>query len=252
MQKTFYRKMQIFMQKIVIIIMLLFSLPALSQQTEGKNEVKLNLSAFVFKGFHLQYERQVSPKVTVALGYGMIPVSSIPFKSTISKEVYIPNVNISEYRAGSSVFTPEIRFYFGKKGAFHGFYLAPYARFGFYKINGPVAFSNSANQSERADFSGKFHAITGGLLIGSSWQLSDKFYLDCWLAGGSFGGESGKFTAVAALMPDDQTALKKSLNSVSLRGVSLTSEVNSSGAIVKTSGSMVGLRGLGVNIGYRF
>ena len=240
------------MPKVIIIIILLFSLPAFSQEPEGKNLVKVDLSALVFKGFHLQYERQVSHKVTVALGYGMIPVSSIPFKSYIKKQVYIPNVDISEYRAGTSVFTPEVRYYFGKKGAFHGFYLAPYARIGYYKINGPIVYSNSSNEDQHADFSGKLHMVTGGLLIGSSWQLSEKFYLDWWVAGASFGGESGKFNAVTQLSEDDQKALKKSIESVSLKGITLTSEVNSSGAIVKSSGNIVGIRGLGINVGFRF
>lgn len=240
------------MQKNIFFIVLLFSLPALSQKTDGKNMVKTDLSAVIFKGFHLQYERQISPKVTVVLGYGMIPLSSIPFRSYIRKQVFIPNVNLSEYRSGTSVFTPELRYYFGKKGAFHGFYLAPYARIGYYRVNGPIVYSNSSNNSEQADFSGKIHAITGGILTGSSWQLSEKFYLDLWIAGASYGAENGKFTAVTELSPDDQKALTKSLNSISLKGISLTSEVNSSGAIVKTSGGIVGLRGLGINVGFRF
>lgn len=239
-------------QKKVFLISLLFSLPALSQTIDGKNQVKLNLSALALKGFHLQYERQVSPKITAALGYGMIPVSSIPYKSYIKKQVYIPNMNVSDYRAGTVVFTPEVRYYFGKKGAFHGFYLAPYARLGSYKIKGPIIYSNSANQNQTADFSGKINIITGGLLMGSSWQLTDRLYLDWWIAGASFGGESGKFTAITQLTPGDQESLKKNLNSISLRGVTLKSEVNSDGAIVKTSGSMVGVRGLGINFGIRF
>lgn len=239
-------------QKNVFFIALLFSLPAMSQIMDKKNMVKFNLSALGFKGFYLQYERQVSFKVTVALGYGMIPVSSIPFKSYIKKQVYIPNVNVSDYRAGTSVFTPEVRYYFGKKGAFHGIYLAPYARIGFYKINGPILYANSAGQNQRADFSGKLNTITAGLLAGSSWQLSDRFYLDWWIAGAGFGGERGTFTAATALTPGDQESLKKNLNSISLAGVKLTSEVNSNGAITKTSGSIVGLRGLGINFGFRF
>lgn len=242
------------MKKLVIIIFLLFSIPALSQTTEedGKNMIKLNLSAFVFKGFNLQYERQVSKKVTIAAGYGLIPVSSIPFKSYLQKEVYIPNVDVSSYRAGNSVFTPEVRFYVGKKGAFHGFYLAPYTRLGFYKINGPVRYSNSLGEDRNAHFSGKFTAITGGLLIGSAWRISGRFYFDWWIVGASFGGEKGNFTTIAALTPDDQASLKKNLNSISLEGVQLTSAVNGNGAIIKTSGSMVGLRGLGINFGMRF
>lgn len=240
------------MQKSLIVFALLFSVAVRSQTVNGKNMAKLNLSALAIKGFNVQYERQVLRRVTIAAGFGLIPVSSLPFKSYIRKQVYIPNADVKNYRAGNTVFTPEVRFYVGKKGGFHGFYFAPYARAGFYKIKGPITYSNSAEEDKSADFSGKLNAITGGLLIGCCWQLPGRFYLDWWIAGAGFGGENGKFTAAAALTPDDQNALQKSLNSISLAGVKLTSAVNSSGAIIKTSGSMVGLRGLGINVGIRF
>ncbi|MEJ7683283.1 MAG: DUF3575 domain-containing protein [Segetibacter sp.] len=224
----------------------------MSQTIEGKNMGKVNLSAFVFKGFNLQYERQVSPKVTVALSYGIIPLSTISFKSYIKNQVYNPDVNIGDYRLGTSIFTPEVRYYLGKKGAFHGFYLAPYIRIGSYKIEGPIAYFNSEGAKQNANFKGKFNNITGGLMIGSSWQLSERFYLDWWIAGASFGGERGNFTAATQLTPDDQVSLKRKLESISLLGITIKSEVNSNGAIVKTSGSMVGVRGLGINFGIRF
>lgn len=240
------------LHKKLLLIALIFSLKGIAQEIDGKNIVKVNLSAVAFKGFHLQYERQVSQKVTVAFGYGMIPFSAIPYKSYIKKEVFIPNVNLSDYRAGTYIFTPEVRYYFGKKGAFHGFYLAPYARIGFYKVDGPIEYSNTSQQDKDADFSGKLTAITGGLMVGSSWQLSDKFYLDVWIAGAGFGGESGRFTTAEQLSEAEQTSLRRNLNSISLSGVKLTSEVNSDGAVVKTSGSIAGVRGLGLTFGIRF
>ncbi len=239
-------------KKICAFLALLSSLPVMSQTMEGKNMGKVNLSAFAFKGFNLQYERQVSPKVTVGLSYSAIPLSTIAFKSYIKKQVYNPDINIADYRLGTSIFTPEVRYYFGKKGAFHGFYLAPYVRIGSYKIEGPIAYSNSNGAKENADFEGKFNSITGGLMIGSSWQLSDRFYLDWWIAGASFGGERGNFTAATQLTNGDQASLKRKLESVSLAGITIKSEVNSSGATVTTSGSMVGVRGLGINLGIRF
>lgn len=240
------------MQKTIVLITLLFSIPALSQTMDGKNQVKLNLSAFVFKGFNLQYERQVSAKVTVALGYGMIPESAIPFKSYVKKQVYIQDVNIADFRLGTSVITPEARYYFSEKGAFHGFYLAPYARFGSYKIKGPVLYSDASGLKKSADFAGKLHTITGGLMAGYNWQLSYRFYFDLWIAGGSFGGENGTFTTNAQLPASDQESLKRKLESISLKGITLTSEVNNNGAVVKTSGSIPGVRGLGINVGIRF
>lgn len=231
---------------------LLFTLPAWSQPIEGKNMGKLNLSAFVLKGFNLQYERQVSPKVTVALSYGAIPLSTIAFKSYINKQVYSPDVNLADYSLGTSIFTPEVKYYFGKKGAFHGFYLAPYVRISSYKIEGPIAYSNSEGAKQNANFKGRFNNLTGGLMAGSSWQLSHNFYLDWWIAGAGFGGERGNFTAATQLTQGDQESLKRKLESISLAGITIKSEVNSNGATVKTSGSMVGIRGLGINFGIRF
>lgn len=241
-----------FSKKLTAFITLLFSLPALAQTMEGKNLVKFNLSSLAFKGFNLQYERQVSQKVTVALSYGMIPFSSIPYKSYIKKQIYIPDVNIGDYNLGTSIFTPEVRYYFGKKGAFHGFYLAPYARMSSYKIEGPIVYSSTTGTKDNAVFTGKLKSITGGIMAGSSWQLSDRFYLDWWIIGGSFGGESGKFTAPVQLAADDQSLLKRKLESISLSGITIESEVNSTGAIISTSGNMIGLRGLGLNFGIRF
>lgn len=238
--------------RIFAFLALFAALPAMSQTIEGRNMGKIDLSAFAFKGFNIQYERQVSPKVTAALSYGTIPFSTIAFKSYINDQVYNPDLNIADYRLGTSVFTPEVRYYFGKEGAFQGFYLAPYVRISSYKIEGPITYSNSNGAKQKANFKGKFNNITGGVMIGSSWQLSDKFYLDWWIAGGSFGGEKGNFTAATPLTEGDQASLKSKLESISLLGITIKSEVNSSGAVVKTSGSMVGVRGLGINFGVRF
>lgn len=240
------------LKKIAGFIALLFSLPALSQAVEGKNLIKFNLSSLAFKGFSLQYERQLSQKITVAMSYGMVPLSSIPYKSYIEKQVFFPDADIGSFRLGTYIFTPEARYYFGKKGAFHGFYLAPYTRISSYKIKGPIVYSANSGSKENADFAGNLKAITGGIMAGSSWQLSNRFYLDWWIAGAGFGGESGRFTTNEQLTPGDQASLKRKLDSISLSGITLSSAVSSNGAIVTTSGSIAGLRGFGINFGIRF
>jgi hypothetical protein len=231
---------------------LISGLPVFAQTTEGKNMVKLNFSSLAFKGFNVQYERQVSQKMTVALSYGMIPFSTIPYKSYIKNEVFIPDVNLSDFNLGTSIFTPEVRYYFGKKGAFHGFYIAPYARISSYRIKGPISYSAASGAKEDADFEGKLKTITGGIMIGSSWHISDKLYIDWWIAGASIGGENGKYTASLQLSSQDQASLKKTLDSISLSGITLQSEVNADSAIIRSSGTMLGLRGFGLNLGFRF
>ncbi|MCW3106203.1 MAG: hypothetical protein JWQ09_709, partial [Segetibacter sp.] len=161
-------------------------------------------------------------------------------------------VNVSDFRLGTSIFTPEVRYYFGKKGAFHGFYLAPYARFGTYNIAGPIQYSTSNNARRSALFDGKLNTITGGLMMGSSFKLSNKLYLDWWIIGASIGGANGDLNAVTQLTSDEQSSLKNALDDLDIPFTEIQSQVNSNGATVTTTGSMVGVRGLGINLGFRF
>jgi hypothetical protein len=240
------------MKKSTLVLLLAFSIPAIAQKNEGKNMGKINLSAFAFKGFGLQYERQIGPRITVGLGYSMIPKTTLAVKSIIENSIDDPDVNVGEFRLGTSIFTPEFRYYFGKKGAFHGFYLAPYARIGTYKVEGPVSYTSSTNTKKEAIFDGKLNTVTGGLMIGSSWQLSDRFYLDWWILGASFGGANGNLLAQTPLTPTEQRSLKQELDDIEVIGTKIKSEVNSTGATVTTSGTIAGVRGLGLNFGIRF
>ena len=95
--------------------------PANSQMMNGKNMGKVNLSAFVAKGFGIQYERQLATRLTVARGYNQRPTSNIAFKSFIDKQIDDPNLKVGNFTLGTSIFTPEVRYYFGKQGAFHGY-----------------------------------------------------------------------------------------------------------------------------------
>src|SRR5689334_20779552 len=115
------------MKNIALLFALVISLPAMSQDLEGKNMAKVNLSAFALKGFNLQYERQLTDRITVAIGYANIPTSKLPYSSFIQKQIDEPDIVVSDFRLGTFIITPEVRFYVGSKGAFHGFYVAPYA-----------------------------------------------------------------------------------------------------------------------------
>lgn len=234
------------------ILALVFYFPAQSQKLEGKNMGKINLSAFVAKGFNIQYERQVGKRLTVALGYSKIPTSTIAFKSYIENQIDDPDVKVGDFKLGTSIFTPEVRYYVGKKGAFHGFYLAPYARIGHYNIEGPVTYTTSTASRKDLLFSGSLNAFTGGLMIGSSFNLHKQLYLDWWIIGASIGGANGNFNAQTQLSPTEQQSVKNELDNLDIPFTTIKSEVNSNGAIVNTTGRMVGIRGLGINLGIRF
>lgn len=239
-------------RKLTIVLAMLFTLPALSQTTVGKNLAKINLSAFALKGFNVQYERQVGKKVTVALGYSKIPTSTLALKGYYENQIDHPNVDISQFKLGTSIFTPEVRYYFSKKGAFNGFYLAAYSRLSNYDLKGPVNYTTSLNVKRSTLFNGSLKAYTFGLLAGASFKLSHKLYLDWWIIGSSIGGANGNFKADTPLTEPERVSLERELESLDIPYTKTKSQVTNSGAIVTTTGSMVGFRGLGINLGIRF
>jgi hypothetical protein len=239
-------------KNLALILAMVISIPALSQDLKGKNMAKVNLSSFALKGFNLQYERRLTDRVTVELGYANIPTSKLPYSSFIQKQINDPGVNVADFRLGASVITPGFRFYVGSKGAFHGFYLAPYARFGRYSISGPVNYTAATEGTRTAIFDGKLHTTTGGLMIGSSFQLASQLYLDWWIIGASIGGGNGDLRATTPLTPDEQASLQRVLNDLDVPLTRIQTAVNNTGATITTTGTMIGVRGLGINIGFRF
>jgi hypothetical protein len=152
---------------------------------------------------------------------------------------------------GTSVITPELRFYVGRHGALRGFYLAPYARISTYEVEGPVMYQSGANQKE-VYFTGKFSNTTGGLMLGSQFRLSNRFTLDWWIIGASIGSGNGDMVAAAQLTQLEQQQLRSTLASIEIPSTEIKYDVNSSGATITTTGTMIGARGLGINIGFRF
>ena len=234
-----------------LIACAIIALPFSAHAQQGKNEFKVNLSSFVTKGYGFQYERQIGKKFTVALGYSMIPEGKIAFQSVIENLIDDPNVKVGDFKLGTSIFTPELRWYVGKKGAFHGFYLAPYGRFSTYTMQVPVSFDATLDK-RTALFNGKITNSLGGLMLGSNFKLGKRLTLDWWILGAGIGSASGNLVAAIALNPLEQKNLKDELDKINIPFTTIESTVNSNGAIVTTTGSMAGIRGLGINLGIRF
>ena len=229
----------------------IIALPFFAAAQQGKNEFKVNLSSFATKGYGFQFERQIGKKFTVALGYSLIPEGKIAFQSVIENLIDDPNVKVGDFRLGTSIITPELRWYVGKKGAFHGFYLAPYGRFSTYTMQVPVSFNGTLDK-RTALFNGKITNSLGGLMLGSNFKMGKRLTLDWWILGAGIGSASGNLVAAIALNPLEQKTLKDQLDSINIPFTTTENTVNSNGAIVTTTGSMAGIRGLGINLGIRF
>jgi hypothetical protein len=223
-----------------------------------RNFIKLNLSGILMKNYALQYERVLNRKISVALQYRIMPVSSIPFKSTVQKIVgdKDPNIKkiIDDFKMSNFAITPEIRFYLSKKGFGRGFYIAPFYRYASFTSNElNVFYTDENNEEQSIKMSGKLTSNTGGILMGVQKPLGRNVVLDISFFGPHYGSGKGDFngTTSKALTPGEQNDLKQRLEDIDIPLTNKTVNVNANGASLKLDGPWAGYR-FAISLGARF
>ena len=139
-----------------------------------------------------------------------------------------------------------------------GFYLAPYFRFRTLGFGSDITFLDSNKISRLATLDGKITTFAGGLMIGSHFKIGKQFSLDWFILGAHFGSNKGKIAMTVQgsnMTVADQIKLKNDLqqtfdDSKIFKNNTVTTTANS--AEVTTTFGMLGLRGFGLNFGYRF
>ena len=220
--------------------------------SEKRNVIKINLPALAFKNISIQYERQIKRKLTAAINVHFIPYGKMAFTSAIAKAVNDSSIDFNAIKFGGVGFAPELRYYFSKKGAFHGFYMGLFLNYNNYKTALPVTYGDPVKKT--GIFTGNVRSITGGLQLGIQRQLGKKLTLDLWLLGPNIGSGKGDFNFAGALDAGDRADLDKSLKQVQdnapFNWVKSYS-VSPTGATLNIDGPWFGLRS-GINLGYRF
>ena len=217
---------------------------------QKKNVVKINLPALAFNNFSLQYERAVGKKTSVAVNIHTIPFGKLPFQSTFKNITNNSDVKYDQFKLGSFGVVPELRFYVGKKGALHGFYIGPFFSYNNYKMNLPISY----NTNKTGIFVGKLSTVSGGLQLGSQFSLGKNVVLDWWIFGPNYGSATGTLTFTGTLSQPEQDEIKSDLkklqDDVPFNTIK-SYTVSSTGASVIAKGPWGGLRGLGFNLGIR-
>ena len=244
------------MKKIIIIIAIgLYGSTAFAQEEEAeiekKNIIKINLPALAFKNISLQYERAVGKKISVAGTFRFMPKGSLPFSSNISKWADDAELDrqLSNTNVGNFAIMPELRFYLGKKGALRGFYIGPFASFASY--NADLLYEYEDGVTKTIPLSGNVNTITGGLMFGAQWKLSNAISLDWWILGPNYGGSKGDLSGKQALSPSEQQSLRDELADLDIPLTKFTYDVNATGAAINFKGPWAGVRA-GICIGFNF
>lgn len=230
-----------------------------SNQLDGikKNNVKISLTSLVFSNFQLQYERSLTKRIGVVVGYSFIPKGGVPFQSQINKLTTSTGENqgiFENAELGYRAFTPEVRFYLGE-GYGKGFYIAPFyrnLRYDISKVNFEFS-SDLVPGEENLEMGGELTANTFGLQFGAQFNLGKHIILDWWIVGPHYGTSKGDFvgTTTRNLSQFEQDQLKRELDNIELPFSDIKTEVNSRGAKINISGPWGGIRS-GISLGYRF
>lgn len=221
------------------------------------NIIKTNLTGIIFKNYSLQYERILNRKFSVAVQLRIMPPATMPFQKLILKQVGDdPDTKkiIEDFRLSNYAITPEARFYVGKKGYGHGFYIAPFYRYASFTSNNLNIFYTDQNGNESSiQLSGKLSSNTGGLLFGVQSFPAKRIVMDIWLLGPHFGSGTGNFSGTLSkpLTAEEQNDVKQQLEDIDIPLTNKTVSVNANSVSLKLDGPWGGLR-CGISLGFKF
>jgi hypothetical protein len=231
----------------------------------SKNFVKLNLTSLAVLNFSLQYERVLSRSVSGAISFSYMPETNIPtyMADQLIKQVennsedgidpetedIIRSLLISSY-----TFTPEVRFYLGKKRYSTGFYISLFYRYGSYSVsNVPIPYTNDLDEDITIDTEGDIKSHTGGFLLGYQWALGKHMCLDWQMFGPHFGVSSGDFLGVpsASLSQQDQADIEEEFLNIDSSLFEQTVDATADEVNMGIDGPWGGIR-FAVSIGVKF
>lgn len=231
--------------------------PSISDESNsGLNLIKINAAALPIGTISLQYERAVAKKISVALGFRLMPEGDLPLKSSIKKLVDDDEAwtHFENLKTGNFAITPEVRFYMGQR-VFKGFYIAPFARIANYTAKMPYEFEYEhpidGTIEDSIPLDGKISTFSGGVLFGAQWKLSKLVYLDWWILGPHYGTSNGDITGKKSLSTEEQIGLRYALEDLDDLPFVDKTEVSSTGAKVDIKGPWGGVRA-GLALGFRF
>ena len=226
--------------------------PEIDTRPTGKTLVKMNLSSLALKNYHFTLERGINKKMSIALSYRFMPTGNLPIESIVENMIDNPDVQVDRFTIGNHAITPEFKYYLGK-GTLHGFYLSAYARFASFEVSVPVRYQNGSTK-ETVDIAGKIKSTSGGVMLGSQFNLGKHMVLDIWILGAHFGGSSGTLNGSfkTTLSQADQKALYETLKNTNTNPFSFDYTVTANNVKVDASGPWAGVRAAGVNFGFRF
>jgi hypothetical protein len=233
------------------------------EKAPGRNIFRTNLTSMAFRNYEFQYERMVARRTSLGISYRTMPSGPVLFKDMIIQSIDDAGTpgsvdtrrEVESIRMGNYAITPEVRFYAGKKGYGHGFYLSLFFRHASHTIdNISVDYNDNAGVSRTVTLTGKLTSNTGGFMLGSQWMIARRVALDWWIVGPHFGAGKGTLSGRTStpISTADQNSLLSEISDIvnGIPFVKNTIKVDANSASVSLTGPWSGVRA-GLSLGFR-
>ncbi len=220
-----------------------------------KNIGKINASSLLLRNLSVQYERILTLRFSVALGFRWMPNGPLPFGGQLKSltDQYGNNEKAialwDNIRVNGYALTPEFRFYLGK-GNGQGLYLAPFLRYE--QMNIRSAYPLDAERE--IPFLGSYKSWGAGLMLGAQFRLSPLLTLDWWIIGPYYTMPSMAIQAsTVSLSQQEREDLSQDLDgiTVNILNFKIKTHVDDNQAGISSSGQLAAIRGFGFCLGIK-
>lgn len=228
-----------------------------------KNIIKTNLSTIALANYGLTYERMLTRKISASVGYRFMPstfITQSPLGEKVMDIVAEEGDDISQQldklqMSGNAV-TLEFRVYTGKRPGAKGFYAGLYGRYSSFKYDYPYDFEKPSGNT-LVPLKGNSKGIGGGVILGGQFMVAKRVVVDLFIIGGHYGSMTGKLeglTDMSEFDEADRAELKDEIEGlIDLGGDNgIKADVRDDGVRADIKLPFLGLRGLGLTIGYAF
>jgi len=254
------------MKYFTVLILMLTSLNSYSQehvQYFKKNNLKVNISSIVLKTYSTSFERMISNRVSVQIGYSKNLYNNF-FKTSIGEKlVSIAGLEedyekyYSDYKTGNYSFTGEIKVYLSNEKPMQGLYCGVYGRYTRIDLdNINFTFETSNGDGFNVPLINNLKGFGGGFLLGVQCLIKERITLDFYILGAHYGKLNGSLKSnkdLSGLTDSDKMELKQDIEDFKILSKNyVTVDVYDDGLNGKINGPFFGTRAGGINIGFRF
>lgn len=229
-----------------------------------KNIVKTNLSSLALNNYSLTYERMLTRKISASLGWRFMPKTQMD-QTALTKEVMNHvedgdgeiSEQLGNLNASGNAITAEFRIYTGSRPGAKGFYAGVYGRYSSFKFDFPYDFDMEMGGTKRVPFNAKANGIGAGVILGGQFAIAKRVMVDLFIVGGHYGSFKGNvegLTDLSQLSAQDKEDLKDDLESLVQIGdkKNITATVQNDGIRADIDMPFIGVRGLGLTVGFAF